>query len=143
MSPGDWVEIIGGILVLAGALGGAYLTARAGSRAADTTRDVGLATVEVTREDAFIDQLQARLSAVEAESLACAGRVDEHRRVIYRLQDRNVLLERVELRHRELITRLRDFVRVLLDAWPTMNGQHPPPRVPVGLMEDAERDALP
>jgi uncharacterized coiled-coil protein SlyX len=143
MSPGDWVEVVGGILVAIGAIGGAWVTARAGSRAADTTRDVGLATVQVTREGAFIAQLQERLTAVETDALACAQRVDDMRRVVYSLQDRNVILERAELRYRELIGRLRDFVRQLLAAWPRdATPPPPPPRVPVGLLEDADRDAV-
>jgi hypothetical protein len=136
----NWVEVVAAILVFGGAIVTAYFTARGAAKAADTTREVGLATVDASREDKFIERLQARLDAVEADSTECTKRFEDQRRVIYKLQDRVVILERAQLRDAEMKHMLRGFIRELLAAWP--DAGHPftkPPVIPIGLFEDEEK----
>lgn len=133
------IEILGAGGVVIGSGVTSWAASRASRRASDTTAEVGLATVDATREDKFIERLENRLAAVEAEGNAARGRVDEQRKVIYALQDRVVILERAASKDRALITDLRRFIGHLLDQWPKPG--HPigaPPPPPAGLLEEEE-----
>jgi hypothetical protein len=127
MTSANWVEVVAAILVFGGAIVTAYFTALGASKAADTTRE-------------FIERLQTSLERLEADSAECTKRFEDQRRVIYRLQDRVVVLERAQLRDAEMKHMLRGFIRELLAAWP--DAGHPytkPPVIPIGLFEDEEK----
>lgn len=141
MTAREWAAVVGAALVFVGTVTASAITVRGALRAANTTREVGLATVHATREDNFIDQLRARLTDVERSAEQSAERVESQRRVIYKLQDRVVVLERVSVRDRELIQQLRQFISALLRAWPKPGEEVPPaPQAPPGLLDGTDDD---
>ena len=136
MTTREIVEVIAAILVFGGSYFTARFTATGAVKAADTTREVGMATVDASREDRFIERLEGRLQAVETEAAANADRVEEQRRVIYAMQDRIVALERARVRDHELIERLRGFIIEVLQKWPQPGQPVPPPPLPpIGLLD--------
>jgi chromosome segregation ATPase len=70
-------QLLGGMVVIFGSAGAAFLTSRGSVRAAETQASVNAAAVEVDREDRLIQRLEARVAALHKDIVACEDKGDE------------------------------------------------------------------
>lgn len=70
-------QLLGGLVVIFGSAGAAFLTSRGSVRAAETQASVSAAAVEVDASDRLIQRLESRVSALHKDIVACEAKGDE------------------------------------------------------------------
>jgi predicted RNase H-like nuclease (RuvC/YqgF family) len=113
-------QLVGGLVVIFGSAGAAFLTSRGSVRAAETQASVGKATVEAEREDRLIQRLETRVERLHADIEKCEDDKDEKDETIRELIRRLDAEERDNKDNRRRVRALADQVgelrRELADA---------------------------
>lgn len=111
------VEFVAAVSVILAAIGSAWVTARAGKSATQKTTAVEAASVEVTREDRLIQNLENRLARVEQEADECRQRDAERDKREESYRDRIRELEDRNADNRRRLRALADLVRDVRRNW--------------------------
>lgn len=141
------VQLIGGVFVLIGAGLTSWFAAKASMKSADTTKEVGMATVEVDREDRFIKNLEARLDRMDAENADLRRQVAEAKAESHECKEKVLSLthdvEQFKVRDRKnrtLIRQLRRYIVILRSAIKRIGQPIPAPPYGVDIEETEEDD---
>jgi chromosome segregation ATPase len=142
-------QLLGGMVVIFGSAGAAFLTSRGSVRAAETQASVNAAAVEVDREDRLIQRLEARVAALHKDIVACEDKGDElvaaldkaersdkdNRRRVRALADQVGELRREHADLKRQISLWRRYAIHLRGTLYDLN--HPAPDPPSGIVLDA------